>query len=497
MPSRPELIHRGVVEGYYGRPYDQSVRAWWIDRLGEWGMNVYVLAPKDDPLSRDEWRTPYAAEAMSDFRELVTRGEANGVRVGFTISPGLTIEYSSERDIDTLISKLDAFVQIGARILCLALDDVSSRLVHESDRERFASLAHAHALLATTIHARLPSDTTLWLVPTDYAGTEVSTYLETLGRELPADVEVGWTGRSVVSPEIRCEEAAPRAKALGRRLLVWDNVPVNDGCMRTNLHLGPYVNRDAELAKHVSGLLLNPMAQPRASAVMLRTAAEYMRDPQGYEPEAAWKRAVLSVGAGAGEAFELFAHAHRFSAMTPDVRDEELETAFGDVRRTFQGHDGESMGKALSHMRLLIERRLRAADTLRAALVDGELVEEIEPWLLSHASETAAMAEALDLLDVLAREESGMAAALAFFRMEGRMSRLHGSRHTSYGPRRAIHPQLVSLDDDSARFGDDPVLFVDCCLAEDVVRFAEASALARLSGAAPIPQQGAEKPSRT
>ena len=122
----------------------------------------------------------------------MTRGEANGVRVGFTISPGLTIEYSSERDIDTLISKLDAFVQIGARILCLALDDVSSRLVHESDRERFASLAHAHALLATTIHARLPSDTTLWLVPTDYAGTEVSTYLETLGREEPPkNVRVG------------------------------------------------------------------------------------------------------------------------------------------------------------------------------------------------------------------------------------------------------------------------------------------------------------------
>jgi tetraacyldisaccharide-1-P 4'-kinase len=55
-------------------------------------------------------------------------------------------------------------------------------------------------------------------------------------------------------------------------------------------------------------------------------------------------------------------------------------------------------------------------------------------------------------------------------------------RHTSYGPRRAVYPQLVSHDDDDARFGDDPVLFLDRCLAEEVVRFAEARALDRLSG---------------
>jgi hyaluronoglucosaminidase len=480
MPSRREFVHRGMVEGFYGRPYDQAQRAWWIDRLAEWGMNVYVLAPKDDRLGRREWRMPYGAEAMDDFRALIARGDERGVRVGFAVSPGLSIEYSSQRDVETLVAKLDAFVTIGSRFLCLALDDVSSRLVHDADRERFDSLADAHVELTRTLRAALPEQVTLWLVPTDYAGTDVSPYLQTLGRGLPPDVEVAWSGRSVVSPEIRCAEAAARASALGRRLLVWDNVPVNDGPMRTSLHLGPYTNRDPDLAQHVNGLLLNPMEQPRASAVMIRTAADYMGAPERYDPEAAWRRAVYALGVGAGEAFELFASAHRFTAMTPDVRDPEVESAFERVRAAFETDDASLRLESLAVMRLLIERRLRAADTLRAALVDGALVEEIEPWLLSHASETAAMAEALDLLDVLACDAPGMASALAFFRMEGRLTRLSTNRRSSYGPRRAILPQLASFDDDSAHFGRDPVLFVDRCLAEEVVRFAEARALVRL-----------------
>jgi hyaluronoglucosaminidase len=482
MPTELDFAHRGVVEGYYGPPYTKAERLWCIDRLGEWGMNVYVVAPKDDPLGRDEWRTPYDPDAMNDFRELVARGVEAGVRVGFAISPGLSIEYASGSDVATLMQKLDAFVQIGARFLCLALDDVSSRLTHAADRTRYASLAEAHVDLATRVHAQLPPDATLWIVPTDYAGTDTSAYLQTLGAGLPAKIEVGWTGRSVVSPEIRCEEAARRAAVLGRRLLVWDNVPVHDGPMRTSLHLGPYAGRDPDLAEHVSGLLLNPMELAHASAVTLRTAAEYMRDPHGYQPEAAWRRAVYAVGAGAGEAFELFASAHRFSAMAPADRDPELESAFEAVRADFDGQDTEATIRALDHMRLLVDRRLRAADTLRAALVDPALVEEIEPWLLSHAAETAAMAGAIELLERLATREAGLATALAFFRMEGRMTRLHADRHTSYGPRRAVHPQLISLDDDEARFGDDPVLFLDRCLAEEILRFAEERALARLSG---------------
>lgn len=468
------------MEGYYGREYTHADRLWLIEHMAAWGMNVYVYAPKDDPLGRDEWRTPYGEEAMREFEQLVAHGDELGVRVGFALSPGLSIEYSSRGDVAALEQKYLAFESLGARFLCLALDDVSSELAHTADRERYASLAEAHVDLATKLCDAIDPETTLWLVPTDYAGSGHSDYLETLGAGLPARVEIAWTGRTVVSPEITRQEAAARAASVGRRLLIWDNVPVNDGPMRRVLHLAPYVGRAPELPEHISGVLLNPMEIPHASAITLRCAAAYLNDPAGYDPETTWRDAIQEMGAGAAEPLEAFALAHRFSALTPDDRDRELEAVFTAIRRGFE--DGptanEELKRPLAQMREVIERRLEAAAAVRENLRDRQLLDEIEPWLEAHHGETERIAAAVDLLESLAFDPPGLQRALAFFRMEGRLTRIPPSSHVSFGPRRAVYPQLVSLGDRSARFGADPVLLVDRSLSEEIVRFAERMALA-------------------
>src|SRR5258706_10868738 len=46
------FVHRGIIEGFYGPPYSHADRLWLIDKLGAWGLNRYVYAPKDDPLHR-------------------------------------------------------------------------------------------------------------------------------------------------------------------------------------------------------------------------------------------------------------------------------------------------------------------------------------------------------------------------------------------------------------------------------------------------------------
>ena len=92
-----EFVHRGIIEGFYGPPYSHADRLWLIERLGAWGMNRYVYAPKDDPLHRAQWRAPYAAAVLREFAELIERGRAVGVEVGFAVSPGLTIEYAVGR----------------------------------------------------------------------------------------------------------------------------------------------------------------------------------------------------------------------------------------------------------------------------------------------------------------------------------------------------------------------------------------------------------------
>jgi hyaluronoglucosaminidase len=478
-----EFIHRGIIEGFYGPPYSHADRLWLIERLGAWGMNRYVYAPKDDPLHRAQWRTPYEAGVLREFAELIERGHAAGVEVGFAVSPGLTIEYALADDVRALQAKFRSFHDLGARFFSLALDDVPTVLLHTGDQARFATLADAHVHLAHAVAEAVGVESTLWLVPTDYVGVAPTDYLEVLGRALAPSIEIGWTGRTVLSPTITVAEAARRAATLGRRLLVWDNVPVADGPMRPMLHLGPYVGRDPALAEHVSGLLLNPMVQARASAVAVQTAADYMLDPRAYDPEASWGRALAELGAGAPDAFAVFAAAHRFSPQLPEDRDPELESAVAALRAALAAR-GDPSG-ALAALRRLLDVRVATAETLRAGLTDRQLAEQIEPWLVSHRVESERMAAALDLLEVLCTDTARMQQVFAFFRLEGMLTRITPTAVASYGPRRVLYPQLGSMRDDGAAFGPDQALFIGRCLADELVELAEKVALDRLSATDP------------
>ena len=472
--------HRGIVEGYYGKTYTPKDRLAWVRDIGQWGMNRYLYAPKDDPLHREHWRDPYPQETLDEFAALVQCGDEAGVRVGFAISPGLSIHYANDDDVEGLIAKFHGFTKLGSRFISLALDDVPTTLQHEDDRAAFENLAQAHVALAHRIKAELPNDTLLWLVPTDYIGTQPSDYLEEIGRSLDPKIEVAWTGRTIISPTITGDEIRARAQQLGRRLLIWDNVPVSDGPMRPMLHLGPYVGRDETLAEHASGILLNPMELPRASRLGVRTAADYLNAPHHYNAEQAWDNAAQSLGAGASEAYTLFARAHRFSPLLPNDRDTELEATF-DRMRTCHA-DGQSAVGALSDLDAMLNARSSAASEIRTALDDRELAQELEPWLESYEAECLRMRIAVDLLSVFETDSSAsgstgltnaMDAFFAFSRFEGRLTHVPGPIKASFGPRRVMYAQLQSLDDTEASFGSDPALFIDRCLADTFVRYAE------------------------
>ncbi len=474
--SASPFRHRGVVEGFYGTPLSREDRRWLVERMGAWGMNVYLYAPKDDPRHRAQWRDAYPADEMRAFADLVALGERVGVSVGFAISPGLSIEYSSAADRAALVAKFAGFREIGARWFGLALDDVPSTLVHAADQRAFDSLAAAHTTLAHEVAASLGDDATLWVVPTDYLGVAATDYLEALGAELDPRIEVGWTGRTVVSPEIRASEAAARAATLRRPVLLWDNVPVSDGPMRPMLHLAPYSGRDPGLAEHASGVLLNPMERIRASAPTLATAARYLADPAHYDAELAWREAVAECGAGASEAFALFAAAHRFSATTPGECDAELEAAIGALEDALRRGDAKRERADLAR---LLDARSVVASALRDHLEDEQLRSELEPWIASHATETRRMQAALRALDAFFAGGARSEQVLAFFAMQGALSRETLPAQASYGPRRVLYPQLVSMRDDAMGFGADPVLYTDACLADAFVALVERIALER------------------
>ncbi len=282
---RPFAV-RGVVEGFYGTPWTHDARLEVMSFLAARGMNAYAYAPKDDARHRAEWRVPYDAAELARFRELAAHGAANGVRFGFAISPGLDIEYESQTDRDALLRKLEPLRGAGVSWFLLLLDDIPMQ----------PGFAPRQAALVTWLHSVLDG-AALAMCPTEYVGTHPSAYLAELGAGMPPTVDVMWTGPTVCSPELHAADARGWTKALGdRRVIVWDNYPVNDALMTASLHLGPYQGRDADLAEVVGGILCNPMTQARASQIALGTAMDFLADPDAYDAAASWSRAIADVG---------------------------------------------------------------------------------------------------------------------------------------------------------------------------------------------------------
>ena len=70
MAGSPFAV-RGVIEGFYGRPWTHQQRLGIIDFIGQRDMNLFMYGPKDDPLVRRDWRLAYDGPARARLQELV------------------------------------------------------------------------------------------------------------------------------------------------------------------------------------------------------------------------------------------------------------------------------------------------------------------------------------------------------------------------------------------------------------------------------------------
>jgi hyaluronoglucosaminidase len=268
---------RGIIEGFYGPPWSWQERVEVGRSLGEAGMDTYVYAPKDDPLHRARWREPYPDEVLREFGRLV---DEQPLRVGFCVSPGLSIDAQDAEDRRALLAKFEQLTARGVTLVGVLFDDLDPA----------PGLGAAHGQLTSWLREQLGADVDLFTVPLHYTGTTSSDYLDELVGRVPPDVPIGWTGRHVVNESISAEDARARAAVTdGRAPLLWDNTPVNDVLMQHRLSAGPLRGRDPGLLAELSGYLANPMVQARASLPALRSAAAWCA---GEDPETAWQLAA-------------------------------------------------------------------------------------------------------------------------------------------------------------------------------------------------------------
>ncbi|MDX6398796.1 MAG: hyaluronoglucosaminidase [Gaiellaceae bacterium] len=292
---------RGIIEGFYGKPWSQEERLDLLRFAAAEGFNAWVHAPKDDPYHRRLWREPYPEAELERLAELAGEAERLGVDFAYAIAPGLDVCYSKEAEWEALLAKVEQVRGAGIRTFQLLWDDVEHTLNCPEDELLYGHeerpSAAAQAPFTNRFAREVEQPGPLVVCPIGYAGTGDSPYRKLFGERLDPDVVVYWTGPEVVSIGISREAldlAVERFR--GHELLLWDNYPVNDFEPGT-LFLGPLRGRDPRLAGgHCAGLIANAMVQAVPSKLALATIADWLRDPAGYDPDVSFERALRAYG---------------------------------------------------------------------------------------------------------------------------------------------------------------------------------------------------------
>ncbi|HEY3632909.1 MAG TPA: protein O-GlcNAcase [Jatrophihabitantaceae bacterium] len=398
------LALRGTVEGFYGPPWTHEQRLDHLRFSAQVGLNSYVYAPKNDPFHRDRWREPYPAAELAQLGELARAAAAAGIRFGYAISPALSMRFGDDAEHAALTAKCEQLWDAGIRSFALFFDDVPPELPSSEDVARYGAgpagsgAAHGECArrFAEGFLAGHGVDEPLLVCPTDYAGIDPSPYRDALAEAAPPDALIAWTGRDIVVGEITRADIDAASASYRRRLVLWDNFPVND-FDPARVFLGPLTGRPADLAgAPMEGVLANPMVQAVPSRIALATVADWARDPSAYDPAASARAALLRVADASASALAPLVRA--CSAWPPSAdQDPELTRATTDA-----------LAGDAAALDVVAARLQELADGCWAAVEPAELVEPLRPWL--DAAITTAMAglAAVRLLrgEVAARDEA-------------------------------------------------------------------------------------------
>jgi protein O-GlcNAcase/histone acetyltransferase len=297
--NQPTAFLAGIIEGFYGQPWNQGERFELFDLMAAWGLNTYLYAPKDDLKHRAIWREDYSTEERAALRDLIQRCHTRGIHFIYAISPGLDIRYHEPGELQCLQRRFGQMLDAGCEHFALLFDDVPDRM-SRADEDRFGSFAAAQSHAANALfqwtRSRSPGARFLFC-PTPYCGRMAERelggagYLEAIGRELAPEVDVFWTGPEIISREITVPHVEEVHRLLRRKPLIWDNLHANDYDGR-RFHCGPYAGRALELREAVRGLLLNPNCEFPLNFVPIRTFADYLRSRTMWDGRSAYLAAM-------------------------------------------------------------------------------------------------------------------------------------------------------------------------------------------------------------
>lgn len=399
IQDHPSMPIRGTIEGFYGKPWTMEQRTKHLKFLSSVKANTYVYSPKDDPYARDQWREAYPTAELNKLDSLVTTAQQNHVNFVYAISPGSSICFSDQNDLQALERKFEALRQIGIHNFYVALDDIEyTKWNCDQDKQTYGPpgtevAGTAQAELLNKLQAKLdsldPVAGPLIMVPTEYYDAKESPYKAALTKNLDPRIVIQWTGTDVVPPSISVGDARQATKAFGRKTLLWDNYPVNDYAQTTGrLLLAPYKRREAGLSEELTGILSNPMNQEAPSRVAVTGVAAFAWNDKMYDAELTWHAAARDLAGGDKRATEALLTFFDTQHMAPTFGSQpwqeqapQLKALLDGVREAIANGNSAIRHQAITDLIQYADKFAGAPDIIRSGIVDAAFAEESRPWL--------------------------------------------------------------------------------------------------------------------
>lgn len=370
----PDVRYRGVVEGFYGTPWSHEARMEQLKFYGRNKMNVYLYGPKDDPYhSVPNWRKPYPDKEAAHLKRLVQQAKDNGVIFYWAIHPGGDIKWN-ETDRTLLLKKFESMYNLGIRAFAVFFDDISGEGTKAEKQTELLNYIDEHFIQKKGDIAPLV------MCPTEYNkawSNDAGGYLKTLGSGLNKNIEIMWTGNSVVhcidKPSLEWINAR-----IDRKAYIWWNYPVSD-FVRDHVLLGPVYGNGSDIANDMSAFVSNPMEHAEASKIALYSIADYTWNMRQYDSLASWKRAIKAILPGHAKALQIFASYNEDLGPNGHAfRREESRHLLPIMEALKKNPEDEvailNLWKECSMLR-------QAVDILLNDQENPELIKEITPWL--------------------------------------------------------------------------------------------------------------------
>lgn len=265
-------IPSGIIEGFYGTPYNGRTRLAMMRMAKALRLSFYALAPKNHAPLRKSWAQRLPDDAYEPLALASAQARSLGLRFAFGISPlGLSSDLGAM--IGIFKERVHFFMEITrADFACLLFDDVPNA---------FPDLGRRQNAIIRAMEEALGGRTEIWACPTTYSDDPILTriygptppsYFEDLMDGIGDEVRFFWTGPKVLSGGFSVEDIGRADSIFHGRTVLWHNYPVNDGKARAGkLYLEPFGRMAACNCEKVKAVAVNPMTEGVLSMIPIST----------------------------------------------------------------------------------------------------------------------------------------------------------------------------------------------------------------------------------